>query len=362
MKKNRYINFVVIIWLICFFLIPRDFEYLKIFNSINFNNFRIFCLVITIPLFLQKNLIPLIILTLIINVYSFLSLGRIETSYWFIVCAIALINNIEYSEHASYKNPLLIISILYLITIIKNSFTYGFFVSNSFDANYTGLQSIVLCLLLTRLNQRFLAFVILGITFFSYSRLYILVLLIFILFYFIPSLKKSLPFFKRNLIFHLIVFNFLALFISFYVYVVIFNSQVPEYIYYDGLNRFSRLLDTSNWIRVAANIRFIENLEIFTFLFGDIYGLSLEFSEFKGKFITPHNLLLSILYNSGILYTLIYYHTYLKYAGNFIFLHILLIPYHLILGFGAYYGFILLILAIFKSKNISSEKSVINWW
>ena len=127
------------------------------------------------------------------------------------------------------------------------------------------------------------------------------------------------------------------------------DSKIIEK-YYDGLNRFSRLLDTSNWIRVAANIRFIENLEIFTFLFGDIYGLSLEFSEFKGKFITPHNLFLSILYNSGILYTLIYYHTYLKYAANFIFLHILLIPYHLILGFGAYYGFILLILAIFNSE------------
>lgn len=350
--NNIIVKYILYIWVLTFFLAPRE-------GVVSFVELRVLCLVLLIPFIFSKKLYMLITgLVILINIYTFLNYGLAEFSYWYILLPYFFISNVIRMRIEFSKNFFYFLIFSFGATLFFNFFTYGNLVSNSQDPNYTGLQIILLYLLSKTLKNKFLSFFFLLIGILTYSRLFIISIPIILILDFLKFKSFSNKVKGSLFLFHIIIYS-LFIVLNYLFMKFIFGGDMPDHVQLNGINRLDRMIDTSNWIRIKANLVFFEGLNFERLFLGELYGQSIDIEGFSEKSIYPHNLLFSMIYNSGIIISLLFLKVYTKLIANFSFsLIVTMLIYQLILGFGVFYGHILITLCFMVIFANQFEKSL----
>ena len=139
-----------------------------------------------------------------------------------------------------------------------------------------------------------------------------------------------------------------------YLYVEYFSGLNFVYKYREGFDRYSSIVDNSNYIRTYINTQVINNIGVKNLLFGfsDIEYLSIV--DFEDKTAFPHNLFFSIYAQCGLFYSLSYVKRlcgifYRKHSSTLFFV---VLTFAMILGPSIYYGIdLLLVLSVSQMKE-----------
>ena len=177
---------------------------------------------------------------------------------------------------------------------------YGFWgIIGSFkDANYTSYFLILLYFLNGNENSSQKTQkrdILLLLSIFTYSRT-ALIVVCFILLTRLFHIGKKIHLKHIYLIYSLSLIGWLAICI---LYINYFESFNYIYEYRTGFDRFSNLIDESNYIRTLVNVQVLQNVSMKEFFLG---FSNLDYNSlisFKDKMIYPHNLFLSIFSKSG---------------------------------------------------------------
>ncbi len=221
------------------------------------------------------------------------------------------------------------------------------------DPNFTACWLSLLMAILgssRRYKTRLLAYVCGILIFFTLSRSGVLALLLMSSYYYFR--KKSVRQYRVSDGVLFLAATFGSLLASYLVLFLAFNNTIPEYVFRSGTDRisFSSLLDVSNFIRVKANLFFVD-ATITDLLLGNRNPDATAY-DFEGKFIRPHNLLASMIFEFGAFAAVI---ILIKFFRKF-FWHnrmvlIWLVVFSTTLGFGSYYGFALLLVVILSNSR-----------
>lgn len=228
------------------------------------------------------------------------------------------------------------------------------------DRNYTGYFIGFLAIQAYYQGKRrcWLLF-ILGIL--TYSRLFLLSLLVFFLFEGLRLLsrQRSLADYFAPLFYW--PFQLLSGLV-FYLYRYLFNQIDYTYQYQQGLSRFTSLLDASNDLRSQVAIMGLESINPVTFFLGLPEGSFAGLKAFAGKTLYPHHTLLVLHVKFGLLTAIFYGIAFLapfkgKLNQKFPFLA-WLVMYQVFLGPSIFYG-IELLLTVLVVRSITGSKEVL---
>lgn len=222
------------------------------------------------------------------------------------------------------------------------------------DRNYAGyfIGFLTIQAYYTRHFRTFPLF-LLGIL--TYSRLFLLSMVIFVIF---ETIRKLL---NQRSISHLFAYflYWLSQFCSiviFYLYRWIFAKINYTYQFHEGLSRFTTLFDASNQLRSEVAIMGFESINLVSFFLGLKEGSFAGLSVFSGKTLYPHHTLLVLHVKFGLLTAILYaWHFLMLFRHHFnqtFPFFIWLIIYQLFLGPSIFYGIeLLLALLVIQSKE-----------
>lgn len=222
------------------------------------------------------------------------------------------------------------------------------------DPNYLSFFLLTLAWLVWYSGHKSIALLIMLVTLFLYSRLFLITAVFFLAFNMLLSNGKNKLEIRHPVLTTILVYLLFFL-LTAYLLFVSMEGKLPEYIELTGFDRISRLIDTSNWLRFTANFRMLAQVNPISFMLG-IDG-SIPFPEFPSKVIYPHNLFLSLLHNVGIVWASFYTFLLAKRSSFRADLFYSLLLYQLILGFGVFYVYVLPVLVLL---NNIYEKNTVN--
>lgn len=250
----------------------------------------------------------------------------------------------------------------YLIGFIFFNHDRVFFIDG--DPNYTALYFAMVhsinSLKKQSLSPSVINYVCLISILMSFSRTGFLYVLFVLLIQIFPYLRSLIL--RQNFFSVFLVSQILGVLVAYYVLFVVMGNIEPEYIEFAGATRLSSdsLIDVSNFIRLKAMLFFLDETKIQTILLGSTQYDLVAF-EFNDKFITPHHFLIGQLWHFGIIGLLItlravYFKRVLCVEGI-----ALLVIFGSLLGFGPFYGYILIYLGIISNcsrinKNFEVRK------
>jgi len=288
-------------------------------------------------------------LAFIFFLVKYVFFGVLEFAHLGILSSILLTTSIQKNKIIISKNQSIIFTVVILFICFINLTPYI-----NIDPNYLGLAIYIvsLSLFLNDYNKSSILLMILGL--FTYSRLFILIFILVLIIRFFKIAKTINKPFLITFLGYAVYF-----FITAYILYNILNGAMPDYEYLQGFDRSKRLIDTSNWIRFSANFRMFSDINLSKFFLG-FDGESIFFIEFSEKNIYPHNLFLSLLYNVGIVWAIIYQINLIKVTKRNFELFCVILAYQIILGFGSFYIYLLPFLQIlinnYEKKDITYRR------
>ena len=301
-----------------------------------------------VNLYVSKKSLNLVLAGAIFMIFKYFLYQEYELAQFGIITGIVATESIVKNRtkvFLSHKESIIIL----LFSTLMVFFNYYL----KFDPNYLSFALLLTAIIMKISGHKFVYRIILILSIFLYSRLYIFTLILYV----ILDLLQNKSVIKR------VKRPFLTTFIAYLVYLLlsgyliffILGGNIPEYIELSGFNRLSRLVDTSNWIRFTANFRMLTALDVRSLFFG--FSGPIVFPEFPVKNIYPHNLYLGLAYNVGIFWSSIFLFKLTSVSGRVRSLFFPILFYQLVLGFGSYYMFVLPLLAIIVNTY---EESFVN--
>jgi hypothetical protein len=298
-----------------------------------------------------------IVLISSIILLRFVVTSRIDYSSVYILSSIILLEYIKKRvEYIKIEKFFLFVFYCYVIQILYFSI-FKFDRVSSFvgDPNYTSLFLFLFIEYFVRRKKIFHCFlsVVLGV--FTFSRAFYLSLIIYCLAFCFNSSKKEKNYYAAY------AFSVVLLIAISFLFMHHIGYSLPEYKYLYGFDRINAIFDRSNYIRFFANIKMMKQMDLISFLFGELSGGPIIFEEFLEKTIYPHNLILGLAYNVGAVITfiyIIYFIRIFKVSNRYPF-YLAMITYHLFLGSGVFYGWFLVLFYLFTNdkKSISTVLS-----
>lgn len=162
-----------------------------------------------------------------------------------------LIKKIKFIKEAKIRNLLFLIFIISLLYSIYFFNFQGRLISTSIgEKNLSGFSIFILFLLSQKFKYLKVIFLFMGLL--TFSRNFLLALLVFEIFNRSLILKKFISYFKLNKFFNLVLINFIAmsfLGIGFEKYIEFYGMNN----YQKGIYRYTTLIDNSNLFRFQAN-------------------------------------------------------------------------------------------------------------
>ena len=191
------------------------------------------------------------------------------------------------------------------------------------------------------------------------SRATIIAVCVLMLFYIIQG-KKELFNKASNLKVIKTIFwvgQFIIIPIS-YIFVYKFNTINYQYIYVQGFNRLNNLMDGSNYLRFMVNILAFRSFNIKNLFIGLPKNTFEGLTYIAGKTLFPHNSILALYIQFGMIIALIYMNRFIKVykkynSGKIIPLYIAILVYQCFLGPSSFYGVEILLFMIIV-KGISN--------
>jgi hypothetical protein len=227
------------------------------------------------------------------------------------------------------------------------------------DPNFTAFWLSILMAVFsssTRYLTRLMAYVCGALIFFTFSRSGLLFLFLGAMYcYFGYRVKFQTRISDRTIF---LTATLGSVIISYLVLIYGFKNAIPGYTFRTGLEKFSfeSILDISNFIRVKANL-FMFDAEFRDLLFGARNPDAVAY-DYQGKFIRPHNHFIAMLFEFGVLGTIIIMGQFArKYFWHNRLVLISVVAFSATLGFSYYYGFVLFLLIILsRSRNTGFRK------
>ncbi len=379
-NKNIILGIIAIICIMSIFIVP-----ISSINDIDsfikydiFDKLRILFIVFSIILFLtnpRKTKFSYISSTTItiIFIIKIIMYREIDMSIIYISAGIIVVEHILINEiNINLVKKLFEISFyMYLIQLVVYSFNnYKLtgvleIVSSAYDANYTGYFTFILGTYFLYINKRIKAIILFIVGLFTYSRLYIISLILFVILTKVCNKKVFINI--STLIYSFwfyIAIQFLVVIVSL-MYCNIYEYFKPEYVYLEGFSRMTNLLDESNYIRSQANLFALKSINLGNLLLGLQEGTFIGIDYFKGKTIFPHNLFWSMYVHFGMIITILFLSRYskilIKYKSDILPFYFVIILYHSFLGLGPFYGIDLVIITfivitICKENKLCSKE------
>lgn len=385
-KKQKYINInniinilTIVLCCIVIYIIPVSSNF-NLTSTIHGNIYR----------FTRLFIVPICILGLLLNFHrtkqqwtSYIALSIITIISFilkreipftnilllsFFIAFDCVYNNIDQIKTLFKNNNTRKILMIFLVFIVQ--ILVMFIINNnrlsvmsSFkDANYTGYFLIILYFIIgDESNYKFFQKrdIILLLALLTFSRTALISILI-IYFFRITKIFRDKSVNKPLIIFY----TFFGLFmIVCYLYTSIFEKSDYVYEYKTGFNRFTTILDYSNYMRTSANIKVLGDVNFKNLLIGYTEESYSKVVHFEKKTIHPHNLFLAIYTESGILFAIcMVLRMFRMFKGkkNMIPMYLVLIVYSMILGPSMYYGvdlfFIILVIVSQKNSEVEVNK------
>lgn len=356
--KKILLNIIAIISIVSIYIIPvrsigLDIEILSNYNI--FEELRLIFMILCILfiIFNKKYTLNTYIYTtfiLLIFVLKIVCYKEYDFGYIYILGAIIYIdimlnnkfnvnvcNKIFNIAFYGYIIQIFIFSIVEYIKFGKFEITASFN-----DANYTAYFSFCLGMYFHYIGNKLKRNILLIIGLFTYSRLFIINIVIFYLLNLIVKIGKKN---KKILNIYDIRFYILVqiiLLIIGYIYIHIYERLAPEYVYLEGFSRLGNMLDESNYIRVMANKLALESINLTNSIIGLKAGTFKGINMFTNKVIFPHNLFWSLFIQYGLIVTIVFIKKYCmifkRYGYGLMPYYICILIYHSILGLSSFYG------------------------
>ena len=374
MKKNQIIfNTVFTICLFIIYVIPISFN-LKIENASHGDVFyytRLLFLPISILLFFLfnkksiKNIISYLILIIAMIGfyirYQTISLTSCMVLVYFIIFDEINRNKERFIIGNCLKMIVKICTGAFIIQLlimkIINPNNVGI-ISSFKDENYTAYFLIFLYFINKSIyDKKIINILLLILAILTFSRMAMLAVSIIILLNITNKTNEiKIKIIEKPLLTFMIIF-LIWIIISF-GFVKHFESIKYEYEYLTGIKRVTRVVDYSNYIRTSINVNLIKNLSLKNIFIGYNEEDYNEIVFFKGKIAHPHNTLLSIYAESGIIFAFEYVRRFTSiFKGNEKMFNyfVILVLYSMTLGPSTYYGVDLLLLCLISILE-SSER------
>lgn len=379
-KKNIILDTITIISIMSIFVVP-----ISSINNIDsfikydlFNKLRMLFIVFSIILFLinpRKTIFSYITSSIIICIFiiKIIMYREVDAGIIYIFSGIIVIEHILINEiNVKLIKILFEISFyMYLVQLAIYSFVNykrtGVFkiISSVYDANYTGYFIFILGVYFLYTNKKSKAIILFLVGLFTYSRMYIISL---ILFFILTKICNRNSFMKMSEFLYkfrfYIIIQLLVIIVS-GIYCNIYEHFKPEYVYLEGFSRMTKFLDESNYIRTRVNLFALQSINFNNFLCGLRDGTFIGLNYFKGKTIFPHNLFWSMYVHFGMIIAILLVSRYskilIKYKLHILPFYFVIILYHSFLGLGPFYGidiviFTFILTIIYKENKICSKE------
>lgn len=371
--RNTIISTIFIIICILFIFIPTEIDTRDsmMIQSNLFNIFRIIYIllagicIILINKITKKSIVELFCITTIF-ILKYLFYDEIDPGIVMIIVSIFLFYSIWSNKFISFDfiekfiNLLFYFLVIYSIVGMVYKYNQLGIIKLEFinkDVNYTAYLGFVLANYFMMINKKRKGIFLFSLFILTFSRLYIISLMIYILIF-----KFEIKIKRYTMIYLL---SHVVLVIFGIMYVVLYDRIKPEYVYLTGFSRLKNLFDESNYIRFTANTLIFRVSTIKDFILGFKKNTFDGLYLFKNKSINPHNLFFGLYVQFGAIVSGIYTSKYIKifnkYTTEFSKYYIPLIFYHCILGISSYYGMdlifqlILIKIILEKSKNETNK-------
>lgn len=383
MNVKKYpiiINLIIFISIASIYMVPVSSEVLFLHGRSNYNIFskvRMIFMAISIILIVttnNKKKSTYLILTYsgLIFILKYLFYGEVDLGIVYVIGAISivdfmLINKIDIKFCKKIFNIAfyLYVAQIIIFSLLKSIDIGKFVVNSSFgDANYTAYFSFCLGVFFKVNNQRIKSYIVWIIGLFTYSRLFILCVLMFIVLEILISKVKPKKIYKimYKLEFY-ILFQIIILIIC-CIYIVIYNTVDPAYVYKEGFSRLTNMLDGSNYIRSLANVLAFKSINLKTILIGLRDNTFEGIHLFAHKRIFPHNLFWSLYIQYGFILTTIFISRYINIFKNrnykCLSYYIVLLIYQSFLGTSSFYGIDLVLQMIIVSSICNKDDGGLN--
>lgn len=374
--KKGVINFIIFLVIAAIYIIPVSSGFYTNINTAEasgyniFSNIRIVFILLAIILFFldsRKKISTYNILFLILLIFTlkYFFYNEIDFGLFYIAASIiifdCLINyDLNYNLVKKILNASFYTYILQIIIFSANYyFKYGFLrvVASYNDANYTAYFGLCLIYFFYVSKQKIKMNILLVLMMFTFSRLYILIIVLFYILR-ILHVKKSKLKAQYSMAFYILV-QLMILAIGMY-YISLYEVIRPEYTFLQGFDRLKGMLDESNYIRFMANSLAVESLSIKSFFLGLPQNTFIGLYIFGNKSIFPHNFIWSMHIQYGLFITLILISKYMKIFRKFgeglMPYYFCIILYHSFLGLSSFYGLDLVLqLIMIKSIQLTKE-------
>lgn len=379
-KYSIITNLIILISIASIYMIPVSSNILFIHEHSEYNIFskvRIIFMLISITLIIinnNKKKATYLILTYsgLLFIFKYLLYKEIDFGIIYVIGAISIVDffminkiNMKFCNKIFNISFYLFIIQIIVFSLLKSVKIGGFIVDSSFgDANYTAYFSFCLGAYFKLNDQKIKSYIIWLVGLFTYSRLFILCVVLFIVLEKIIYLIKprKIPKIMYKLGFY-ILFQIIVLVIC-YIYIYIYQVVDPSYVYKEGFSRLTNMLDGSNYIRSLANVLAFQSIDLSTIFVG------LKENTFKGihlfphKRIFPHNLFWSLYIQYGVILTTIFISKYMAIFKNTNYkclpYYITLLLYQSFLGTSSFYGVDLVIQMIIIATIFNKEESGLN--
>lgn len=319
-KSHKIFAMFVFLYCLCIVYVIPVSSNLNLDSSIHGDIYSIMRLGIVIPTLVSFVIIPkkpvsniieyISLLTLLIS--SWIIKGEFQGTSLFVLISIVLLdtlNKIHITLDKTLKRLVHIITICFVCQLMVMS-TY-FYTQNGFwgiigsfkDANYTSYFLILLYFLngdekVTNIIQK--RDILLFLSILTYSRTALIVVGLIVLIRLLHIGKKI-----RLKHIYLTYFMFFTIWmIICNLYIKYFNGFNYIYEYRTGFDRFSNIVDESNYIRTLVNVQVLEYTSLKSFFLGFSNFEYNSLINFNDKMIYPHNLFLSIFSKSGFFFSI----------------------------------------------------------
>lgn len=362
--NHSKVSFFCVFLVFCFtFIIPVDFNGLYgIDDKLIFKLFRYvfvglgLLLIFSFGLFYNRFLLFSLTVSVLILLVKYLTFNTVDTSILYLLSALLVTFHVFKWPPDKYLLERLIIvsSVLFVIQCIFYSFVYSDrVVSFSGDPNYTGFFLLLFFhYFFNRSNYIYSSlFLFLGV--FTFSRVFLLSIFIYILAIFFARALRL-----KSYTFYTLLGYTMLIGVSFYAVIFVYEWKLPDYNHVLGFERFGNVFDTSNWIRFTANVVMLTESSFSEFFLGSPSSEPIYFEDFPNKTIFPHNTFQSLMYNFGFILSSLYVYSLtiiMDKSKNIIPLFYSVLIYQLFLGFGIFYGILLVVLYVFSMLDFDDE-------